>query len=48
MKIVDVLDDLFQTGTDGISVVVGIASVEGIEDNGLIGLLFFEISLHHC
>ena len=47
-KLLDILDHLLQSRRDGISAATGIVSVKGIENNGGILSLVFEISLHHC
>ena len=46
MKILNILDHLLQTGSDGKSTATWIGTVEHIEDNGLVRWIF-KISLHH-
>ena len=47
MKITDIVNDLFQTGTDGKSTIAGVLSVKCIENDNLVSGIF-KISLHHC
>ncbi len=47
MQIFNILNHLLQPSTNGISIVVRIVSVEGIENNGFVCLFLFKIPLHH-
>ena len=47
MQVLNVLNDLLQSSTDGKAVAVGIGPVKHVEYNGFVGVLFFEIPLHH-
>ena len=46
LQVLDIIDDLFQTGCDGVAASAGVVSIKDIEDNGFVVVLF-KIALHH-
>ena len=47
MQVSDIFDHLLKACTDGKPVAMGIGTVEHVKDNGLVGVLFLKIALHH-
>ena len=47
MQVFNVIDNLLQTGADGITAVAGVAAVKGVKYYN-IAVVCFKISLHHC
>ena len=47
MEILNIFDDLLQPCADCEAVSIRIASVEGIENDSLIGVLLVKLALHH-
>ena len=47
MESFDIFNGLFQTGTNGKTISMGIGTVEHIEDDSFICVFFLKIALHH-
>ena len=47
VQIFNVMNDLFQSGSNGITAVTGIGTVKGIKNNSFIVVFVFKVALHH-
>ena len=47
MQVFNVVNDLVQTCTDGISCIVGVSPEKCVKYHRFIGIFFFKIALHH-